>query len=126
MPNIDTKQLRRVDRVDQSPMSSASQLYLPHSSFSSNSSSQHQNTSTSDMWELGEVGESEIFGELSFLGQPLLADFVASEDTEVFVLDQQMLSLLYVKDQSLEGRFYRYLATQLQQALHKVSSVKLD
>jgi len=124
MPNIDTKQLRR---VDQSPMSSASQLSLPHSSFSSSSfSQQHQNISTSDVWELGEVDESEIFGALSFLGQSFLADFVASEDTEVFVLDQQMLSLLYVKDQSLEGRFYRYLATQLQQALHKVSSVKLD
>jgi len=127
MPVIDTKQLRKATAEHSSMSVSHPQLSVPQQQTQHQQHPQQQPAQVSplnspDVWELGEVGESEIFGELSFLGQPLSADFIASVDTEVFVLDQQMLSLLYVKDPSLEGRFYRYIATQLQQTLNKISN----
>lgn len=64
---------------------------------------------------LGVLEEGQIFGEISFLqGGAASASVVAASDVvDLYVIEAYFVSVLFVRQPALAGRFYRHLALEL-------------
>jgi len=74
-----------------------------------------------DIKVLGTMSDVETFGEITFLeGGSASASVIADEDNvEVFLVEGNILNILFVRYPDLEGRFYHYLASILARRLKK-------
>lgn len=67
---------------------------------------------------VGEIGQNEIFGEMSFLeGQAASATVISVEPVELYVIEGFTIKRLLQSHPDLGARFFKYVASVLEERL---------